>query len=114
MLVRLLGPVDVTDDEGIVRHSGSALRRALLALLALRCGRVVAPDWLLEHLWAGDAPDSGLRALRFHVSQLRREIGDLVPIETRPGGYCLELPERFGRRSGVRGPGASSAARVQR
>ena len=34
LLVRLLGPVDVVGDDGMVRQSGSVLRRALLALLA--------------------------------------------------------------------------------
>jgi DNA-binding SARP family transcriptional activator len=60
--IRLLGPVDAVGDDGSVRHSGSALRRTLLSLLALRPGQVLAPDWLLEHLWAKDQPDSGLRA----------------------------------------------------
>ena len=91
MLVRLLGPVDVVGDDGTVRQSGSALRRALLALLALNAGHVLSSDWLMEHLWSGETPDSGLRALRFHVSRLRREVGDVVPITTRPGGYRLDV-----------------------
>ena len=89
LLVRLLGSVDVVGDDGSVRHSVSALRRTLMALLAIRPGRVVAPDWLLEHVWGDKQPDSGLRALRFHVSQLRKELGDAVSIETKPGGYRL-------------------------
>ncbi len=32
-----------------------------------------------------------MRALRFHVSRLRREVGDVVPIATRPGGYRLDV-----------------------
>ena len=89
LLVRLLGSVDVVGDDGSVRHSVSALRRTLMALLAIRPGWVVAPDWLLEHVWGDEQPDSGLRALRFHVSQLRKELGDAVSIETKPGGYRL-------------------------
>ena len=91
LLIRLLGPVDVVGDDGSVRQSGSALRRSLLALLAMHPGRVLAPDWLMEHVWGEEQPDSGLRALRFHVSQLRKEIGAIVPIETRPGGYRLDV-----------------------
>ena len=91
LLVRLLGPVDVVGDDGVVRQSGSALRRALLALLAVNAGHVLSSDWLMEHLWSGEQPDSGLRALRFHISRLRREVGDLVPIATRPGGYRLDV-----------------------
>ena len=90
MLVRVLGPVDVVGDDGTVRQSGSALRRALLALLAMNCGQVLSSDWLMENLWAGQSPESGLRALRFHISRLRRDVGDVVPIATRPGGYRLD------------------------
>ena len=91
-LVRVLGPVDVLGDDGVVRQSGSALRRTLLALLALHRGEVLSPDWLLEHVWGEEQPDSGVRALRFHVSQLRKDVGTVVSIETRPGGYRLDVP----------------------
>ena len=91
-LVRMLGPVDVFGDDGTVRQSGSALRRTLLSLLALHRGEVLSPDWLLEHVWGEEQPDSGVRALRFHVSQLRKDVGAVVSIETRPGGYLLDVP----------------------
>ena len=55
---------------------GSALRRTLLALLAMHAGEVLSADWLLEHAWGGEPPESGLRALRFHISRLRRELGE--------------------------------------
>ena len=29
--------------------------------------------------------------MRFHVSQLRKELGAIVPIDTRPGGYSLDI-----------------------
>lgn len=91
VLVRLLGPVDVFDGSGAVRPIGSALRRTLLALLALHAGKVLTADWLLDNAWHGEPPDSGLRALRFHVSRLRKELGDTDMIETRPGGYRLAV-----------------------
>ncbi|MEO7398276.1 MAG: AfsR/SARP family transcriptional regulator, partial [Ilumatobacteraceae bacterium] len=91
-LVRLLGPIDVLGDDGFSRQSGSALRRTILALLAIHAGHVRSPDWLMEHVWGDEQPDSGLRALRFHVSQLRKEFGGVVEIETRPGGYLLDVP----------------------
>lgn len=58
VVVRLLGPVEVIDGVGNQRPVGSALRRTLLALLALRAGEVVSADWLLEHAWAGEPPES--------------------------------------------------------
>ena len=91
--VRLLGPIDVLSAAGEVHVSGSPLRRTLVALLALRASEMVGADWLLEHAWGSRPPDSGLRALRFHVSQLRRELPDPALIETRAGGYRLVLPE---------------------
>ena len=90
-IVRVLGPVGVVADEGSVQESGWALRRTLLALLAIHRGVVLSPDWLMEHVWGDEQPDSGVRALRFHVSQLRKEC-DAAPIATRPGGYELDLP----------------------
>ena len=47
LFVRLRGPVVVTED-GSVRHSGSALRRTVLALLALHSAQVLCgghPRW---------------------------------------------------------------------
>lgn len=91
VLVRLLGPVDLVDGAGTVRSPASDLRRTLLALLAMRAGAVVSSDWLLEHAWGGEPPESGLRALRFHISRLRKELGGNGLIETRPGGYRLAV-----------------------
>ena len=51
---------------------------------------MLTADWLLEHAWGGEPPASGLRALRFHISRLRRELGNGL-IETRPGGYRLAI-----------------------
>ncbi len=93
VVVRLLGPVDVVDSSGTVRAPDSPLRRTLLSLLAMRVGEVVAADWLLEHAWGGEPPDSGAQALRFHISRLRKELGDSAPIETRPGGYRLAVTD---------------------
>src|SRR3954451_2395504 len=91
VVVRLLGPVDVIDGAGNVRPPASAIRRTLLALLALRPGEVVSGDWLLEHAWNADPPESGLRALRFHISRLRQELAVDGFIETTPGGYRLAI-----------------------
>jgi predicted ATPase/DNA-binding SARP family transcriptional activator len=92
--VRLLGPVDFVDDSGTIHTVGSALRRTLLALLALRVGEVVSQDWLLEKAWNGEPPESGAPALRFHISHLRGELGESELIETHPGGYRLGLSAR--------------------
>lgn len=89
VLVRLLGPVDVLDDSGRTRVPQSPIRRTLLALLATASGQPVDAAALLERAWAGNPPASGRRALRFHISRLREEVGDGV-VRTVPGGYELD------------------------
>jgi predicted ATPase/DNA-binding SARP family transcriptional activator len=88
--VRVLGPVDVVDDDGRVHAPASPIRRTLLALLALDAGRTVDADALLERAWNGSPPQSGLRALRFHISRLRAELGIDNVIVTDGHGYRLE------------------------
>lgn len=88
-LVRLLGPVDVIDDDGVVHTPASPLRRTLLALLALEPGRILSSDQLLDRAWNGDPPESGLRALRFHISKLRAELAIDDLIVTAGSGYRL-------------------------
>ena len=74
-LVRCLGPVEVTDGSGArVLHRFRATR-TLLSLLAMHAGQTLTADWLMEHAWDGDPPESGLRALRFHISRLREGAG---------------------------------------
>ena len=90
VLVRLLGPVDVVDGSG-THHPGSALRRTLLSLMAIHAGKVVTSDWLMEHAWDGEPPESRLEALRFHISRLRKELGEGDLVETHPGGYRLAV-----------------------
>ena len=87
--VRLLGPIDVVDEDGQAHAPGSPLRRTILALLAVEAGRVVDAERLLDMAWDGEPPDSGLRALRFHISKLRGEIPDGL-IETVGSGYRLQ------------------------
>ena len=88
-LVRLLGPVDVVDDVGDVHAPRTEIQKTLLALLALQSGRVVEPDRLLDVAWNGSPPESGRRALRFHISQLRKDIPIEGLISTVPGGYRI-------------------------
>jgi predicted ATPase/DNA-binding SARP family transcriptional activator len=91
VLIRLLGPVDVVDDDGTVHGSTSAIRQTILSLLAVHAGQVLSADWLLEHAWDGNVPRSGAGAVRFHIKRLRGELTGLDLIETHPGGYRLRV-----------------------
>ena len=91
--VRLLGPLEVVDGEQVLTPHRQK-PRALLAALALRVGRPVSKDVLVELLWGEAAPRRAVDALENYVSQLRKTLGRDA-IATRPAGYQLELqPEQ--------------------
>ncbi|TLP65971.1 BTAD domain-containing putative transcriptional regulator [Microbispora triticiradicis] len=89
----VLGPTEV-------RAAGSAALppsvRALLARLALSCGRVVPVDGLTDALWGEDLPADATNALQIRVSKLRRALaaaglgGDVLV--TQAPGYRLAAP----------------------
>jgi DNA-binding SARP family transcriptional activator len=95
MEIRLLGPVELLSARGPV-PIGSAKQRALLAFLALHPHRLVTNDTLIDGLWGDNPPDGTVKALRFHVSRLRRVLRQAdAPdaLQTRPGGYLLAVAE---------------------
>src|SRR4051794_11775197 len=91
MEVRLLGSLEVTDDAGAAIALSSVKQRALLAILALNAGRVVATERLVDHLWNDDAPRDAGNALQAHVSKLRRALGRPELLELRAPGYVLNI-----------------------
>ena len=89
MQIRILGPLEVSDDRRVV-ELGAGRQRALLALLALHAREIVATDRLIDELWGGSPPATAAKALQNLVSQLRRSLG-ADSIATRPPGYSLRL-----------------------
>ena len=89
MEIRILGPLEVSDDGRVV-ELGAGRQRALLALLALHAREIVATDRLIEELWGGSPPPTAAKALQNLVSQLRRSLG-ADSIATRSPGYSLRL-----------------------
>jgi len=104
--VRLLGPLQVTV-AGTKVGPGGALRRSLLALLALHPGEVRSADALVDGIWGERPPESAPGVLQTYVSTWRKaltEAGDgAARITTVGHGYRLDLAEdesdllRFGR-----------------
>jgi predicted ATPase/DNA-binding SARP family transcriptional activator len=88
--VRLLGPLQVFDDAGEAVTVSGAKPRALLAELALRPGRVVSADRLVEDLWGDEAPATAANSLQQLVSKLRRVLPEGMVV-TRPPGYVLDV-----------------------
>lgn len=88
MRLRLLGPLEVLDPQGMPIVVSGQKRRALLATLVVRAGRVVSTGRLAEELWGRTPPTNN--ALQAHVGRLRNALG-ADRIQTRAPGYSLVL-----------------------
>jgi DNA-binding SARP family transcriptional activator len=116
---RILGPLEVVGDDGPLALGGQKLR-ALLGLLLVRAGEVVATDRLVSDLWGEHPPKTATTSLQNFVSQLRKLLGPDA-LETKPPGYVLHVdPEgfdlaRFERLvAQARGAGPAERARLLR
>ena len=87
----LLGRLELSHDGRAIEVAG-AKQRALLAVLLLNANRVVSSDALIEALWEDRAPDTAVKALHVHVSQLRKLLG-ADRVETRSPGYLLRVED---------------------
>lgn len=101
LLLSVLGPMSAHHD-GHDLPLGPPRRRALLALLLIRLGRVVPTELLIEEMWGAEPPRQAVATLQSHVSHLRRALqpasGPDRPtvLRHRAPGYVLELaPEQI-------------------
>jgi predicted ATPase/DNA-binding SARP family transcriptional activator/Tfp pilus assembly protein PilF len=74
--IRLLGPLDVRVSGKPLPPLRTRKGQWLLALLALRCGRQVARDWLAGTLWPDSTESQSLANLRLSLADLRRALGE--------------------------------------
>jgi WD40 repeat protein/DNA-binding SARP family transcriptional activator/energy-coupling factor transporter ATP-binding protein EcfA2 len=95
---RILGPLEVLDDDGRPLVLGGAKQRALLAILLLHPGQVVSADRLIDELWGEDPPDTARSVLQVYVANLRKLLEPGRPkrtassfLRTQPPGYLLDL-----------------------
>jgi predicted ATPase/DNA-binding SARP family transcriptional activator len=86
--IRFLGPFEVLA-RGATADVGGSKRLALLAMLALRQGRVVGVDALVEGLWGEELPTAPRNALHHHIARLRAALGE-DSIVGSPDGYALQ------------------------
>lgn len=93
---RILGPLEVRDDNGDVLALGKRKERALLALLLVHADEVVATDVVIDALWPDGPPASVESSLHSIVARLRRTLEPDRPARTPPtrlvrqaGGYRL-------------------------
>jgi DNA-binding SARP family transcriptional activator len=98
---RILGPLEVSGEGGLLSLGGQK-QRAVLAALLLDAGRVVSTDRLIDAVWGEHPPATAATSLQNFVSQLRKQVGQDVLV-TRPPGYALRIApdqldlERFNR-----------------
>jgi DNA-binding SARP family transcriptional activator/WD40 repeat protein/energy-coupling factor transporter ATP-binding protein EcfA2 len=93
MQIHLLGPVEVSADNGHVALGGPK-PRALLAMLALDVGSTVSAERLIDGLWGEEPPATAAKMVQLYVSQLRKAMaahGEGDAIATRGRGYQLQL-----------------------
>src|SRR4051812_1524447 len=123
MEFRVLGPLEVRGDDGVVAINGPMLR-GVLAMLLLEANRPLNAERLAAGLWAETAPADAAKGIQVHVSRLRKALGGSL-IATTPAGYRLSVRpgeldlEHFerlveeGRRTLAGGTPGRAAARVR-
>lgn len=89
---QVLGPLAVFAGGRALRIPGGR-QRILLAVLLLRCNRVVPVDELVERIWDGRTPQHPRRALHVCLTRLRHATGDEAGelIRTSHSGYLIEV-----------------------
>src|ERR1700756_2811270 len=89
MRFEILGPFEVTDDQGCVLALGGRKQRGVLAILLLHAGEVVSSERLIDELWGERPPATAAKTIQVYVSNLRKALGDGVLV-TRGHGYLLQ------------------------
>ena len=97
--IRLLGPFEAFVGGRPAEVTGPK-RHALLALLALRGGRMVPVEVLVDALWGAEVPAAPRNAVQHHVSRLRGRARSRLD-RCRP--RRVRAGERHRRRLAVRG-----------
>ncbi|CAM5238071.1 AfsR/SARP family transcriptional regulator OS=Streptomyces alboniger OX=132473 GN=CP975_09975 PE=3 SV=1 [Streptomyces alboniger] len=85
---RLLGPTRAFRPDGTPVAVGGPRLRALLTVLALRAGRAVPVQVLVDEVWPTGPPADAPGALQALVGRLRRALG-AAAVASADGGYRL-------------------------
>ncbi|MCC5574163.1 AAA family ATPase [Microtetraspora sp. AC03309] len=100
MEFRLLGPVSVIGDDGMVLDTGPSQQRAVLALCMLAAPRPVSVAGIIGALWPEEPPPRAVNTVQAYISKLRRVFEPGRPrrdspsvLVSRPGGYALAMPD---------------------
>jgi DNA-binding SARP family transcriptional activator/tetratricopeptide (TPR) repeat protein len=90
MEFRLLGPVEIRAEDGLL-DVGHGRQRAVLAVLLLELGQVVPVEALIDRVWDGEPPASVRNVVSGHVARLKVALAadPGVSLSRRAGGYLL-------------------------
>lgn len=99
---KVLGPLEVLDENGALKISAPKHRSVLGALL-VHANRVVSLDRLVDQLWSGDPPPQAAAGIQVHISHLRRVLepyrsprSPARVLVSKPRGYMLVVdPDHF-------------------
>jgi DNA-binding SARP family transcriptional activator/DNA-binding beta-propeller fold protein YncE len=86
---RILGPLEVVNHDRALALGGPK-QRALLAILVLHRGEVLATDRLIDELWGERAPATAAKTVQVYVSNLRKALGHGLLV-TKGRGYVLDV-----------------------
>lgn len=86
---RLLGPVEVFEDNRSLALGG-VKQRSVLAVLLMHANELVTIDQLIDEIWGGTPPATAAKNIQVQVSRLRKVL-DSGRVTTGPGGYVLHL-----------------------
>jgi DNA-binding SARP family transcriptional activator len=92
---RLLGPLEVVVDDGVL-EIGSARQRTVLSALLLQANQVVPLGRLVDAVWAESPPVTAKSQIQTCISALRRQLtgcGAGFGIVTRSVGYAILVPD---------------------
>ena len=90
MHFRVLGPLQVVEEDGRSLVLGGPKQRAVLALLLMEANRPLSKDRLIDAIWGEHPPVSASETLDTYISRLRRILGP-DRLARRPAGYELRV-----------------------
>ncbi|HVB41744.1 MAG TPA: winged helix-turn-helix domain-containing protein [Streptosporangiaceae bacterium] len=94
MEYRLLGPLEIVSDDGLLEIR-SARQRIVLPMLLFHANRVVPLDRLVDAVWDIYPPATARSQIQTCISALRRLLGAIADdqILTHPAGYGIRVSD---------------------
>ena len=90
---RLLGPLEVLDDDARPLPLATGRPRVLLGLLLVRANELLASERIVRELWGEAPPATAPQMVHNGISALRRSLGLDGRLETRGSAYRLRVGE---------------------